>query len=204
MRLIYSLVLILLPGRRIAAFAAALYFLCVPVIYVPLFELFAFDFLHIIFSLLSVIAFTIGYRLRTGRGMGWTALGLVSYAIALTCKEISLVVPIYLTVVSTVLYVYEPGPEESKARILREVKRLLPFFLTTLAYWRLHIKQMPVEVFAGNPVYRLGADWQLILKNAIKYPVWFARIYSYTPDTMNQALGYQNWRNDVTGGIASC
>ena len=200
--LVYWLVLILLPGRRIAAFTAALYFTCVPVIYVPLFELFGFDFLHVLFSLLSVIAFTIGYRLRTSRGIGWTTIGLISYAIALTSKEIAIVIPVYLTVVSAVLYFYEPGPESRKARLVREVKRLMPFFLITVAYWWLHIRQMPVEEFNGNPVYRLGADWQLILKNAIKYPLWFARIYSYTPDTMNQALGYQNWRNDVTGGIA--
>ena len=68
--LIYWFVLVLLPGRRIAAFTAALYFTCVPVIYAPLYELAAFDFFHIVFSLLSAIAFTIGYRLRTWRGVG--------------------------------------------------------------------------------------------------------------------------------------
>ena len=200
--LIYWLVLTLLPGRRIAAFTAALYFTCVPVIYVPLFELFGFDFLHVLFSLLSVIGFTIGYRLRTWRGVGWTALALVSYTIALTSKEIAIVIPIYLTVVSAVLYFYEPGPENNKARLLREVKRLAPFFLMTVVYWWLHIRQIPEEVFKGNIDYRIGANWPLILQNAIKYPLWFARIYGYTPDTMNQAAGYQNWRNDLTGGIA--
>jgi hypothetical protein len=42
--LVYALVLQLLPGRRTAAFFAALYFTCVPTIYSPLHELFAFDF----------------------------------------------------------------------------------------------------------------------------------------------------------------
>lgn len=200
--LIYWFVLILLPGRRIAAFTAALYFTCVPVIYAPLYELSAFDFLHIIFSLLSVIAFTIGYRVRTWRGVGWTALALASYVIALTCKEIAVVVPIYLTVVSAVLYCYEPGPGKQKARLLREVKRLTPFFLMTFIYWWVHVKQIPVEAFSSTTDYRLGVNWPLILQNANKYPFWFARIYSYTLDTTDHALSYRNWRNDLTGGIA--
>src|SRR5262249_40436703 len=44
--LIYTLVLQLLPGRRTAAFFAALYFTCVPTIYAPVHELFGFDFLY--------------------------------------------------------------------------------------------------------------------------------------------------------------
>ena len=200
--LIYWLVLILLPGRRIAAFAAALYFTCVPVIHVPLFELAAFDFLHIVFSLLSVIAFTIGYRLREWRGVGWTALALVSYVIALSSKEISVVVPVYLTVVSAILYFYEPGPGERKDRILREVKRLTPFFLMILVYWWIHVRHIPANRFAGSIDYRMSVYWPLILQNALKYPLWLARIYDYTLDTMNHARGYQNWRNDLTGAIA--
>ena len=121
-----------------------------PVIYVPLYELAAFDFLHIVFSLLSVIAFTIGYRLRRWRGVGWTALTLVSYVAALTSKEISVVVPVYLAVISAILYFYEPGPEEKKARLLREVKRLTPFFLMTLIYWWVHVRLIPVDQFSGS------------------------------------------------------
>lgn len=200
--LIYWFVLILLPGRRIAAFTAALYFTCVPVIYAPLYELSAFDFLHIVFSLLSAIAFTIGYRLRTWRGVGWTALALASYTIALASKEIAVVVPVYLTVVSAVLYFYEPGPGEKKARLLREVKRLTPFFLITMIYWWVHVKHIPVEAFSGTTDYRMGVNWPLILQNANKYPLWFARIYSYTLDKTDHAVGYRNWRNDLTGGIA--
>ncbi len=200
--LIYWFVLLLLPGRRIAAFAAALYFTCVPVIYSAMYELSAFDFLHIVFSLLSVISFTIGYRLRTWRGVGWTALALASYVTALTSKEISLVVPVYLAVVAAVLYFYEPGPGGKKARLLREVERLAPFFLMTVTYWWLHIRHIPAEAFSYTTDYRMGVNWPLILRNANKYPLWFARIYGYTLDTAVQAAGYQNWRNDLTGGIA--
>ncbi len=157
-------------------------------IYVPLYELAAFDFLHIVFSLLSVIAFTIGYRLRRWRGVGWTALTLVSYVAALTSKEISVVAPVYLAVISAVLYFYEPGPGEKKARLLREVKRLTPFFLMTLIYWWVHVKHIPVEAFRHTTDYRMGVNWPLILRNVIKYPLWLARIYNYTPDTTNHAL----------------
>ena len=200
--LIYWFVLVLLPGRRIAAFTAALYFTCVPVIYAPLYELAAFDFFHIVFSLLSAIAFTIGYRLRTWRGVGWTALALVSYVAALTSKEIAVVVPVYLAVISAVLYFYEPGPGEKKVRILREVKRLTPFFLMTAIYWWVHVRHIPVDQFSGTTDYRMGVNWPLILQNANRYPLWFARIYSYPLDTTSHAAGYQNGRNDITGGIA--
>ena len=34
----------------------------------------------------------------------------------------------------------------------------------------------------------MGVNWPLILRNATKYPLWLARIYSYTLDTTNHAL----------------
>lgn len=197
--LIYWLVLTLLPGRRTAAFFAALYFTCVPVILAPLFELAAFDFMHIIFSLLSAIAFTIGYRLRTWRGAGWTALALLSYAAALTSKEISIVIPVYLAVISAVLYFYEPGPGTRLTRLLRETARLTPFFLLTAAYWWGHVRRIPIEHFGASADYRMSVNWPLIQQNLSKYPLWFARIYSYSKDLGYNAAGYQNGRNDAAG-----
>jgi len=200
--LIYWFVLTLLPGRRIAAFFAALYFTCVPVINAPLYELAAFDFLHIIFGLLSAIAFTIGYRLKTWSGAGWTALALLSYAAALTSKEIAIVIPIYLAVISTVLYFYEPGPDTKTARLLREAKRLMPFFLLTGAYWWVHVRRIPMSQFGASADYRMSVNWPLIWQNLNKYPLWFARIYSYTMDLGHNAAGYENGRNDAAGILA--
>ncbi len=197
--LIYWLVLVLLPGRRIAAFSAAFYFTCVPVVFIPLYELFAFDFLHVIFCLLSAIAFIIGYRLRTWRGVGWTVLAWLAYVGALTSKEVTVVAPLYLTIVSAIFYFYEPGPGEKKQRILREVYRVVPFWMMTAAYWWLHVRNIPPAAFSGSTDYRLGADWILIVRNLNKYPLWFARIYSYTLDLTRQADAYQNLRNDVIG-----
>jgi hypothetical protein len=197
--LIYWFVLVLLPGRRIAAFAAALYFTCVPVVYVPLYELFAFDFIHIIFGVLCVITFTIGYRLQTSQGVRWTASALLLYVIALTSKEVTIVIPVYLTILSAIFYFYEPLPGDKRARILREVKRLTPFWAMTVVYWFVHVKKIPPNSFAGTTDYRLGANWVLMLRNANKYPLWFARINSYTLDLLNQAAGYQNWLNDLIG-----
>jgi hypothetical protein len=200
--LIYWFVLTLLPGRRIAAFAAALYFTCVPVVYVPLYELFAFDFIHIIFGLLSVITFIIGYRLPAWRGAAWTVLAWIFYVVALTSKEVTIVIPAYLTIVSAVLYLYEPGRGERTARFLREGIRLVPFWVMTVVYWVVHVKRIPPDSFSGSTDYRLSANWILMLRNANKYPLWFARIYDHTMDLANQASGYINDRNDLIGGIA--
>ncbi|MEO8129533.1 MAG: hypothetical protein ABJF23_31610 [Bryobacteraceae bacterium] len=197
--LIYWLVLTLLPGRRVAAFLAALYFTCVPVILSPLYELAAFDFLHIVFTLLSAIAFLIGYRLRTWHGVAWTALSLLSYAAALTSKEVTIVIPVYLAVISAVLYFYEPGPGERIARVLREAKRLAPFFLLTLFYWWIHVRRLPMQHFSASADYRMSVNWDLILENLSKYPLWLARIYGHTTDLGKNAAGYQNVRNDVVG-----
>jgi hypothetical protein len=200
--LIYWFVLVLLPGRRLAAFTAALYFTCVPVIYGPLYEISSFDFLHIVFTLLCVIAFTIGYRLRTWRGVGWTAFAWVSYVIALTCKEITIVIPVYLTILLAILYFYEPGPGERKGRLLREGIRLAPFWMMTVVYWAVHVRQIPRDAFSHTTDYRLTTNWALMLQNVKNYPLWFARIYSPTFDLTPQAGSYQNWRNNLVGSIA--
>jgi hypothetical protein len=197
--LIYWLVLTLLPGRRIAAFAAALYFSCVPTIYAPLYELAAFDFIHIICGLLCAILFIIGFRFQTWRGARWTFLALLSYVAALTSKEVAIVIPAYLTVLSAILYFYEPGTGTNKERFLREVKRLGPFWAMTVVYWIVHVRNIPPNSFDSSSDYRLQANWMFMLKNLGKYPLWFARIYSYTTDWMKQAIGYQNGRNDLIG-----
>src|SRR4051794_24647162 len=200
--LIYWFVLLLLPGRRIAAFAAALYFTCVPVVYVPLYELFAFDFIHIIFGLLCVIAFTIGYRKQAWRGIVWTVVAWLFYVIALTSKEVTIVIPVYLTLVSAILYFYEPGVGGKTARLIREVARVVPFWVMTVVYWFVHVRKIPPGSFSDSTDYRLSANWMLMLRNANKYPLWFARIYDHTMDLSNQAAGYINARNEWIGWIA--
>jgi hypothetical protein len=200
--LIYWLVLTLLPGRRMAASAAALYFSCVPTIFAPLYELSAFDFIHIICGLLCAILFIIGYRSQTWRGAGWTSFALLSYVLALTSKEIAIVIPAYLIILSAVLYLYEPRTGTRTERLLREVKRLAPFWTMTVVYWVVHVRKIPLNSFNTSTDYRLNANWMFMLRNIGKYPLWFARIYSNTTDWMNQAAGYQNARNDLFGIVA--
>jgi len=200
--LIYWFVLTLLPGCRIAAFAAAFYFTCVPVLYAALYELGSFDFPHIVFGLLSSIAFIRGYRSRGWRGIAWTLFAWVSYVIALTSKEIAIVIPAYLTVLSVILYFYEPRVGETKEWILREMKRLVPFWAMIGVYWAVHVRKIPADPFGGSSDYRFSPNWELIIRNANKFPLWLARIYGHTLDSQNQAAGYTNWRNDLVGAVA--
>jgi hypothetical protein len=104
-----------------------------------------------------------------------------------------------LAILSAILYFYEPGTGKPLNRVLREAARLAPLLAMTGVYWLIHVKKIPPDSFSTSDAYRLSANWLLIVKNINKYPLWFARIYSYTMDSMNQAVGYQNWRNDLTG-----
>jgi hypothetical protein len=196
--LIYALVLQLLPGRRIAAFFAALYFTCVPTIFAPLHELFAFDFLHIVFTLACVIAFIAGYRATGIRRWGWTAASWIAFLIALTCKEITVVIPVFLVFASVILLIYEPLIMARRRALVHETIRLAPFWGLLPIYWFLHVRWISPPDATGQ-TYRLGANWPVILENAAKYPLWLARIYGITPDRLQQAVGYINARNLAIG-----
>ncbi len=196
--LIYILVLQLMPGRRTAAFFAALYFTCVPTIYAPLHELFAFDFLHIVFTLICVITFIAGYRASGLKSHILTFLSWISCVIALTCKEITIVIPVFLLFASAILLAYEPRRLSARRDVCREVLRLIPFGALIPLYWTAHLRSLASQ-FGSSGDYRLGANWTLILENMAKYPLWFARIYGVSPDHAVQALGYINTRNTLIG-----
>ena len=197
--LIYGLVSQLLPGRRLAAFFAALYFTCVPTVYVPLYELFAFDFLHIVFTLLCVVAFIAGYRKAGFRGAALTGLAWLAYVIALTSKELTIVAPLYLLLVSLILLAMEPRPGSWRDRLMREALRLTPFWIMPAVYWAVHIRRIPKAAFNNAGDYRTGLNWSMIGRNAEKYPSWMARIYQHTLDNLAQAGGYATWRNELIG-----
>jgi len=196
--LIYILVLQLLPGRRTAGFFAALYFTCVPTIYAPLHELFAFDFLHIVFTLICVIAFIASYRASATKSLLLCFLSWIAYVVALTSKEITIVIPVFLLLTSIILLTCEPRTRDRRRDLLREALRLVPFWALLPIYWAVHLRRIASQ-FGNGGDYRLGLNWRLIIENVGKYPLWFARIYGMTPDHANQAVGYINRRNELVG-----
>lgn len=196
--LIYCLVLQLLPGRRTAGFFAALYFTCVPTVYAPLHELFAFDFLHIVFTLLCGAAFLASYRTYGAKSLSLWFLSWIAYVIALTSKEIAIVIPVFLSLTSIILTTWEPRTGNRRRDALREALRLVPFWALLPVYWAVHVQRIASQ-FGNGGDYRLGVNWPLILENIGKYPLWFARIYGMTPDHASQAAGYINRRNEMVG-----
>jgi hypothetical protein len=196
--LIYFLVLQLLPGRRTAAFFAALYFTCVPTIYAPLHELFAFDFLHIVFTLICAVTFIASIRASGTKSLLLCFLSWIAYVVALTSKEITIVIPVFLMLTSIILLTYEPRTTNRRRDLLREALRLVPFWTLVPIYWIVHVRRV-AQNFANGGDYRLGVNWRYIVENLGKYPLWFARIYGMTPDHANQAAGHINRRNELVG-----
>ena len=106
------------------------------------------------------------------------SLSFLNYAMALTSKEITIVTPVYLTVVGgTLLFT-----EGDKRRWLRTAMQLLPFFLLTGAYWLGHVQRMPKNTWAGNGDYRMQIYWPAIIANLKNYPFWMTRMYGIVPD----------------------
>jgi hypothetical protein len=194
----YALVLLLLPGRRGAAFAAALYFTCVPSLFIPLYELAGFDFLHIVFTIAAVMAYIKGFRARWLGWTLWTIASWVLFVIALTCKEITIITPLYLAYVSAVLLWWYTPPDSRRRRALAETARLVPFFAMVPVYWVIHMLKLPPG-FASSGDYRKGFDFERVFENVEKYPLWLTRVYALTTDTLKQTTGYEHWWDDLAG-----
>ena len=197
--LIFWLVLVLFPGRRLAALFAAIFFIASPNLFIVVFEISAFDFMYIIFVLLCVIWF-IQSAEAAGRRASWLlALSVLSYGLALTSKEISIVTPVYLGLVSLLLlwrsWSWKQWP--------RFALRLLPFLLLMGLYWVGHVQNIPKSAYGDSGDYRIQPNANQIIENAIKYPVWMARVYSGVKDSMNQAACYAKWWTTVPGVLAA-
>jgi tetratricopeptide (TPR) repeat protein len=197
--LIYWLVLLLFPGKRLAAFLAALYYAASPCLYIVVLEISAFDFVYIFFVLLTVILYILAYRASGYRAIVLTGLSCLAYVIALTGKEISLVTPVYLCLLSAIFLWRERESAPWKTGLRQEALRLLPFFLVLGLYAKLHILTVAGYYQSEHDDYRTKTNVGIILQNAIKYPLWMAGIFSGVKDKFHQAICFENLRITTFG-----
>jgi hypothetical protein len=199
--LIYWLVLLLFPGKRLAAFIAALYYAASPCLYIVVLEVSAFDFVYIFFVLLTAILYILAYRASGRRAVVLTALSCLAYIIALTGKEIAFVTPVYLGLLSALFLWRERESTPWEAGLRQEALRLLPFFLVLGLYWKLHILGLSGYYKSEQEDYRTKTNLGLILQNAIKYPLWMIGIFSGVKDKFHQATCFENWRITTFGAV---
>lgn len=181
---VYGLTLQWLPRQRMAGIVAALYFALHPSLYYLIFHWGAQDNVHILLTIGCIACYGTGLRTPGRRGWVWAALSAGLYALALTAKEATLTLPLYvLALHATWILFHEGVPAKPLGRWLRRIGapaagaawRLLPFFLLMLAYYLLRVRHLPHQASAG---YRTELQWDAFVDNMNNFVFWIARIFS--------------------------
>ncbi len=196
--LIYWLVLLLLPNQRLAAALAATYYIASPSLYVVVLETQGLDFIHVVLCLLCVILFLLAFRSTGWRATVLTVLSILSYALALSAKELTIVTPVYLTVASGVLLFTEGERRRWRPTALQ----LLPYFLLMGAYWVGHVQNIPKDYWAPTGGYRTNFYWPAVMQNLKNYPFWMARLYGVAPDGLAMTTPFSKWWSNLPAAIA--
>ena len=85
-----------LPGQRMAGIVAALYFALHPSLYYMVFHFAALDNIYILVTIACVACYGIGLKSRAWRGWVWSLIAAGLYALALTSKEATFILPVYV------------------------------------------------------------------------------------------------------------
>lgn len=183
---LYFLTRTLLNNSRMAGILAALYYVSHPAQHGGILAFFIYDHAHAMFVLLTVLFYVLSQRRSGWKAVWLTALAVLLYVVALTCKEITLVTPVYLGALSVLAILARrwpilgstAQPEESwPSAVRREVWRLTPFVGLMLLYYWLHMYGNTSLHASGD--YRTGFDWRLVWGNLRIYPLWIARIFCF-------------------------
>jgi hypothetical protein len=199
---LYWLVVRPLGAAPLAAFSSALYFLAQPCLYSGVMEVAGFDFIHILFVILSAGWFILSARAAPRASLWYTLLSWLSFLLAVTAKEAALALPGYLLLVSILIVWLDPGGQPRAALLRREALRLVPFFAVLPLYYVLHIARIPPQIFQATGQYRSGANWPVILANCRKFPLWIMRIYAWSDQTL-QIHMYQSTALNNAVGLAA-
>ena len=196
---IYWLAVRCLGGSQLAGLLSAVYFVAQPSLYAAVMEVAGFDFLHILLTVLCAGAYLLGTRATGRRSLLLTALSWLLFLVAITAKEMALATPGYLLLASSLVTVFERKDAPPGPRIRRELLRLLPFFAVLPAYYLIHIARIPADTFFASGPYRTNANWGMILANLRKFPLWIARIYAYSDQTLSIRMYQSTALNNVVG-----
>jgi hypothetical protein len=196
---IYWLVVYCLGASPLAGLLSATYFVSQPSLYAAAMEVAGFDFLHILLTVLSVGFYLRGARARGRLSIILTALSWLIFVIAITAKEMALAIPGFLFAAAALTIWLEPGVESLSKRLRREALRLLPFFAVLPAYYFFHIVKIPPATFQTSGPYRSTANWEAILANCRKMPLWIVRIYAWADQTLQIRMYQSNVLNNIVG-----
>ncbi len=196
---LYALTLLLLPGQQLGGFLACLYLAAHPSVYLPLFEISAFDFPYLFFVIASAICFLRAWRAGPRAARRWNLAGVCAYALALTAKETAILTPVYLAAAAVVLLLAEGEAVTRKARLRRAGRLLAPYAVVLGLFVLLHVTRMPER--PATAAYRTRPNLARILENARKYPLWMVHIFSHTGDTVFHAREQATPQNDVFGAL---
>ena len=190
---VYWLAARCLSAGSLAGVLAAVYFLAQPSLYAFVMEVAPFDFIYILLTIVCV-----GFYLRGGTGPSFVSW--LMFVAALTAKEMALAIPGYLLAASAII-VWFDARQPLRARVRREALRLLPFFAMLPVYYFFHLANIPPGTFTDTGHYRSGVNWDIILANLRKFPLWIVRIYAFTGETLDQRMYQSNLLNNFVGAL---
>ncbi|HWB97232.1 MAG TPA: hypothetical protein VG672_11030 [Bryobacteraceae bacterium] len=194
---LYAFTLLLFPRQHLGAFLACVYLAGHPAVYLPLFEISAFDFLYLFFVLAAVIGFLLAWRERGTRALLYNSAAVLSYVLALTSKESSILTPFYLAAASAVL-LYAGRAEGPAAPRIRKAARLLaPHFAVFALYVALHVAQMPTRPVDAD--YRTQPNLTRMLVNSTKYPLWMAHLFQGNESVLTYVYEQATIENNLFG-----
>ncbi len=196
---LYWLVVRCLDGSRLAGLLSAVYFIAQPSLYAAVMEVAGFDFLHILLTILCVGTYLLGTRASGRRSLLLTAGSWLLFVVAVTAKEMPLATPGFLLLASLLVTIFEHKNAPAGPRIRRELLRLLPFFAVLPAYYFFHIAKIAPGTFFDSGPYRSTANWGMILANVRKFPLWIARIYAYSDETLHTRMYQSTALNNIVG-----
>ncbi len=183
---VYALACRFFPGDRLAGVLAALYVAVYPGMYSIVLETSAFDNVHIVFVLAAALLFDSAWQASAPAGRFATAgVAFVCCVAALTAKESTLVLPLYLAILTL---------RQSRGRWWLW---LVPYAALLAAYAALHIRLMPG--FGDEGDYRTGFNAEVIGHNLQKYPLWILRFFAWPADP--HALGHDHARNTAIAAV---
>jgi len=175
-------------------------------VYLGVFEVCAFDFLYILFAILSAIYYLDALEADSIRRTLLKLLASwISFVAALTSKEPIIVLPFFLATMAIIVILGRDDPRPVRHRFLRAFVCLVPFLLVIAAYSIYHVIPMKAaQTAAIVPGYRTQTIWPSIFENARKYPLWIARIFWHTGDRLLQDVYHNNLKNNLARPSRCC
>jgi hypothetical protein len=197
---VYWFVLLLAPGRRLAATLAALYFGLHPAFYPAIVSVSSFDLPHVLFTIVCVGCF-IRALAEGGRArVAALAASWLCFVAALTSKEVAVAIPAYLAVAAAILTPSGGGASRWLGGWGKRVCLVAPFLAVLPYYWSVHLAGS-VRSLGNTGIYRGGFSAEAVLTNLHDLVQWTARIYYHTSREPGHGSCYDTFAVNGAGAV---